>query len=105
MKIIRIDPPLPLYIIDKGNGYAHFLIDYGIEDHLYWVIFMDDTGECWTIANPQIRMQNNPTLNRNNSIAHIKEIGKYMGCNGFTSSPISEPVKIYDGVLNSPYTL
>lgn len=64
MKIIQLDPPLPLHILEKGNGYAHFLIDYGIEEHLFWIVFLDDTGECWTVPNPKVRMQYNVSLGR-----------------------------------------
>jgi hypothetical protein len=64
MKIIQLNPPLPFHVKDKGNAYAHFLIDYGLEENLMWVVFMDDTGECWTISNPGIRMQFNPTIGR-----------------------------------------
>ena len=62
--ILQLDPPIPVFVIDKGTALAHFLLDYGIESHLYWIGFMDNTGECWTIANPEIRAQNNVTLGR-----------------------------------------
>jgi hypothetical protein len=61
--ITRINPPLPLET-PKGSGYAHFLIDYSQEHHLMWVVFINDTGECWTFENPQIRLSPNYTLNR-----------------------------------------
>ena len=43
---------------------AHFLLDYGEEHHLFWICFQDDTGECWTWSNPEIKIQNNPTIGR-----------------------------------------
>lgn len=58
--IIRIDPPLPLDT-PLGKAMAHFLIDYGFEHHLYFVTFIDATGECWSFANPDITMQHNVT--------------------------------------------
>ena len=61
--ILQLNPPLPL-TTPAGEGYAHFLIDNGIESHIQWVVFMDDTGECWTFENPDIRMQSNITLGR-----------------------------------------
>lgn len=61
--MIQLNPPLPMNT-PKGEGIAHFLIDYGIEDNLYWVVFIHDTGECWTFANPQIRACKNITLGR-----------------------------------------
>ncbi len=64
MGMIQLDPPIPIYVIGKGTGIAHFLIDYSPEHQLYWVTFMDDTGECWTVSNPGIRAQNNISLGR-----------------------------------------
>lgn len=63
MIIKQIDPPLPV-ISPKGKGFAHFIIDYGIEHFLYFVCFQDDTGECWTWCNKEVRLQNNTTLGR-----------------------------------------
>lgn len=59
----RIDPPLPLET-PKGKAMAHFLIDYGFEHHLMWVCFQDETGECWTWNNTQIRLQPNISAGR-----------------------------------------
>lgn len=64
MSLTQLNPPLPVYIINKGTGLAHFIIDYSPEMHLYWVVFMDNGGECWTVANPEVRAQFNPTLGR-----------------------------------------
>ena len=40
------------------------LIDYGPEYNLLWVCFLDDSGECWTYDNTQIRAQKNVTMGR-----------------------------------------
>lgn len=61
--IIQLNPPLPLFT-PKGNGLAHFLIDYGIEGDLYWTVFQDGTGECWTWNNKDVRAQKNITAGR-----------------------------------------
>lgn len=61
--ITRIDPPLPL-ITPKGKAWAHFLLDYSQEHNLLWVTFQDDTGECWTWDNTQVRLPRNPTMLR-----------------------------------------
>lgn len=58
--IIQIDP-LPLET-PKGKGMAHFLIDYGSEISLIWVTFIDETGECWSFRNEEIRLQKNYTM-------------------------------------------
>lgn len=61
--ILRLHPPLPL-LTTKGKGLAHFLIDYGVEHDLVWVVFLDDNGECWSLRNPDIRGQKNLTFGR-----------------------------------------
>lgn len=45
---------------------AHMVIDYGIEHDLLFVVFQDDTGECWCWKNKYIRIQTNITIGRNN---------------------------------------
>lgn len=54
---------------------AHFLIDYGLEHDLYWVCFQDDTGECWTWNNKDIRAQENITAGRINIPKEIRDVG------------------------------
>lgn len=61
--ILQLNPPIPVKC-PKGEGLAHALIDYGIEHHLYWVIFITETGECWTYANPQVRAVKNISYGR-----------------------------------------
>jgi hypothetical protein len=61
--ITQLNPPLPLDT-PKGAGLAHFVIDYGPEADLLWVVFMDKDGACWTVPNPEIRMQSNWTMGR-----------------------------------------
>lgn len=62
--MLQLNPPVPVYVIDRGPAQAMFLIDYSPEHHLFWVCFMDETGECWTLDNTQIRAQKNITLGR-----------------------------------------
>jgi len=61
--ILQLNPPIPI-LTPKGKALAHILIDYGPEEHLLWVCFQNDTGECWTWANDKIRAQANPTMGR-----------------------------------------
>lgn len=63
MAMQQLDPPLPLET-PKGRGYAHMVIDMGMEHDLLWVVFLDDNGECWTFRNAQVRMQKNMTMGR-----------------------------------------
>ena len=61
--ILQLNPPIPVET-PKGPGMAHLVIDYGVEHNLFWVVFIDATGECWTYKNPEIRAQKNITLGR-----------------------------------------
>jgi hypothetical protein len=61
--MIQLSPLLPLES-PKGKCFAHFLIDYGEEHNLYFVCFQNDTGECWTWSNQEIRAQQNITIGR-----------------------------------------
>jgi hypothetical protein len=61
--MLQLDPPLPM-TTPKGAGLAHFVIDYGAETHLLWVVFLDADGSCWTVPNPEVRMAPNWSLGR-----------------------------------------
>lgn len=76
MTILQLNPPIPLST-PRGKGIAHFLIDYGMESNLIWVIALDDNGEIWAYENPQVRFQKNITLGRKEcaSIKSIQPIG------------------------------
>jgi len=65
MTILQLNPTLPVSC-PKGNGQALFLIDYGSEHNLMWVIAIDDTCEIWTYQNPEVRVQKNITMGRIN---------------------------------------
>lgn len=59
--MLQLNPTVPLDT-PRGPGFAHFLIDYGQEHHLLWVVFLNESGECWTFANPDVRLAKNPTM-------------------------------------------
>jgi hypothetical protein len=61
--LVQLNPPLPM-TTPKGEGLAHFVIDYGPESNLLWVVFMNADGACWTVPNPEIRMTSNWTMGR-----------------------------------------
>lgn len=61
LMILQLDPCLPLVTV-KGKGFAHFLIDYGQEHDLIWVVFLKDSGECWCVQNKDVRMEKNFTM-------------------------------------------
>ena len=64
MSFTRLEPPLPVHVLDRGDGLAFGVIDYGAEHHLLWVTAMNETGEIWCAPNPKVRMQSNWSMGR-----------------------------------------
>ena len=56
----------PVFEVDtpKGRGHAEFLIDYGPEADLLWVVVIRDTGEIWTLRNADLRATANVSIGR-----------------------------------------
>ena len=48
----------------ERSGLGAFVIDYGPESALLWVVFMDADGACWTVPNFEVRISYNWTLGR-----------------------------------------
>ncbi|WP_270937805.1 hypothetical protein [Falsiroseomonas oryzae] len=61
--MLQLDPPLPM-TTPRGAGLAHFVIDYGPETHLMWVVFLDADGTCRAVPNPEVRMAPNWSMGR-----------------------------------------
>ncbi|MBC7712956.1 MAG: hypothetical protein H7177_06440 [Rhizobacter sp.] len=61
--ITQLNPQIPMDT-PKGPGLATFLIDYGMEHDLYWVVFIDESRECWTLSNRDVRVQQNLSIGR-----------------------------------------
>jgi hypothetical protein len=60
--LTRIDPPIPMRA--KGmKGLAHFVIDYGVEHDLMWVMFLDNC-EVWCVGNKDVRADTNWSFGR-----------------------------------------
>jgi hypothetical protein len=59
----QLQPPIPLRT-SRGSGWAHFVIDYGMDSDLIWVVFLDESGECWSFSNREIRAVKNYTFGR-----------------------------------------
>ena len=43
----------------KGDGIALFMIDYGAEDDILWVVGINETGEIWCVPNYEVRLMEN----------------------------------------------
>ena len=62
--MLRLDPPIPMFVKDKGYGLAQICIDNGIDHDLQWVVFLHDDGRCWTARNSEITAVHNETIGR-----------------------------------------
>jgi hypothetical protein len=62
MMMLQLNPPIPVNT-PKGPAMAQVMIDYGPDYDLIWVCFQD-TGECWSWRNQEIRAEKNITLGR-----------------------------------------
>lgn len=63
--IHQLNPPFHLWIPEANDfGLALFLIDYHMEEHLYWVCAMEKTGEIWTLSNDKVRADVNRSIGR-----------------------------------------
>lgn len=59
----QLNPPIPMDT-SKGAGLAFAVIDYGLEHHLLWVVALDESGEVWSVPNPDVRVQPNWSAGR-----------------------------------------
>lgn len=65
-----LNPSIPTEVVvnelgfPTGKGRIIGVIDYGPEDHLLWIVIMDDSRQIWQVPNPYIRAQSNPSLGR-----------------------------------------
>ena len=68
MAFTQLNPTLPVTVEGKGSGFAFAVIDYGQEHHLIWVVALDGSGEIWSAANPNVRLQPNWTMGRKKAV-------------------------------------
>lgn len=61
--VTQLNPTIPVET-PKGRGEAILILDYGPEHDLYWSVFLDNGGECWTFENKLIRGCLNESLGR-----------------------------------------
>ena len=60
----QLNPPIPLTVTDRGDGFAIGVIDYGQEHNPIWVTVITATGEIWCAPNPSVRGVVNWTMGR-----------------------------------------
>ncbi|MCX7319241.1 MAG: hypothetical protein NT113_07010 [Hyphomicrobiales bacterium] len=56
-QVLWVDSP-------KGLGLVKFMICDGVDSDILWVTAIQDTGECWTFSNEDIRFAKNITIGR-----------------------------------------
>jgi hypothetical protein len=61
--MLQLNPQIPVFT-PKGKGWAFFVIDRSQEHDLEWVVFLNESGECWTFRNSEVRIDQNVTLGR-----------------------------------------
>jgi hypothetical protein len=60
--ILQLAPPVPMKT-PKGHGFAHFLVDRGMEFDNEWIVFQD-SGEIWSWLNRDVKLETNITYGR-----------------------------------------
>lgn len=60
--ILQLNPPIPM-TTPKGDGFANFLVDRGVEFDNEWVVFLNN-GEIWSFINREVRLEKNITFGR-----------------------------------------
>ena len=89
MSFQQLEPPIPVHVLDKGDGFAIAVIDYGQEHNLIWVTAINDSGEIWCAPNPRVRMQANWTMGRAKSPAIPGKARTNGDCSG-----AAEPIRV-----------
>lgn len=69
--MFQLNPSIPV-VTPEGKGEAIGWIDYGKDDDLLWIVFLQKNGECWIYPNPQIRACPNATAGRLTGISSEK---------------------------------
>ncbi len=62
--LTQLNPPIPLHVLGKGDGYAIAVIDYSQEHNLVWITALNESGEIWCAPNPIVRLGKNWTMGR-----------------------------------------
>ena len=60
--VLQLNPPIPLNT-PKGEGFAYFVQDLGLDHDLIWTVFLQ-SGEIWSFMNREVRAVENITHGR-----------------------------------------
>lgn len=58
--------PWPVFVVSKDNrpGVVRLVFDPDADEHLIYLVVMDDSGESWCVPSPEVRFQENWTYGR-----------------------------------------
>lgn len=69
--MLQLQPVIPITVVSgagwkgpTGKAMAIGWVDRGADHHMIWIVFMDSTGECWQVENPNVRARPNITWGR-----------------------------------------
>lgn len=65
--IVQLDPPIPIYHSERGEGYAILVVDYSQEHDMLWTVIFD-SGEIWTLPIKELRGCLNVSMGRFNAV-------------------------------------
>jgi len=57
--MLQIDPPLSV-LTPLGEGWALFLIDYGVHLNSVWVVSLWESGQVFHVDSAEIKIAGNP---------------------------------------------
>lgn len=90
MLALQLNPPLPVET-PRGKAMAHAMIDYGPEMHLLWVCFLDESRECWTVRNDEVRLQKNESMRPKTAVPPLAQRTSAVWRSPTASAPAAAP--------------
>ena len=84
--ILQLNPPIPIFSVPhQEKGYAHVILEYGLENYFYFIFSLDKTGEVWILPNTDIRFTTNIAAKR--SSINKEPFSKYLQKGSSTIKP------------------
>ncbi len=71
--MLQLNPPIPVYVIDQGAGFAYGWFDISQDHDTLWLVCFNKTGEWWQVPQSKIRGVENRSLGRGSQGALFDE--------------------------------
>lgn len=63
--ILQLTPPIPFYSVPhQEECYAFLVLEYGLEDFVYFLVALAKTGELWLLPSRDLRASKSFTADR-----------------------------------------